>query len=66
MARCDRRLACGGASVLTVERRARAAPAISARAYVPAGGEVRTEGTPAELGGDPAFAESFMGGTVAR
>jgi branched-chain amino acid transport system ATP-binding protein len=61
-----RNLAQGGASVLIVEQRARAVLAISDRTYVLAGGEVRMEGTPAELASTPAFVESFLGGTVAR
>jgi ABC-type branched-subunit amino acid transport system ATPase component len=61
-----RRLAADGASVLVVEQRARAVLAISDRTYVLAGGEVRMEGTPAELAASPAFVESFLGGTVTR
>jgi ABC-type branched-subunit amino acid transport system ATPase component len=61
-----RRLAANGAAVLVVEQRARAVLAISDRTYVLAGGEVRMEGTPAELAASPAFAESFLGGTVTR
>jgi ABC-type branched-subunit amino acid transport system ATPase component len=49
-----------------VEQRARAVLAISDHTYVLAGGEVRMEGTPAELASTPAFVESFLGGTVAR
>jgi ABC-type branched-subunit amino acid transport system ATPase component len=59
-------LAAGGAAVLVVEQRARAVLAISNRTYVLAGGEVRMEGTPAELAASPAFVESFLGGTVSR
>jgi ABC-type branched-subunit amino acid transport system ATPase component len=59
-------LAANGAAVLVVEQRARAVLAISDRTYVLAGGEVRMEGTPAELAASPAFVESFLGGTVAR
>ena len=59
-------LAAGGAAVLVVEQRARAVLAISDRTYVLAGGEVRMEGTPAELAASPAFVESFLGGTVTR
>jgi ABC-type branched-subunit amino acid transport system ATPase component len=59
-------LAANGAAVLVVEQRARAVLAISNRTYVLAGGEVRMEGTPAELAASPAFVESFLGGTVAR
>ena len=61
-----RRLAASGATVLLVEQRARAVLAISDRTYVLAGGEVRMEGTPAELAASPAFVESFLGGTVTR
>ena len=61
-----RRLAQGGAAVLIVEQRARAVLAISDRTYVLAGGEVRMEGTPAELAASPVFVESFLGGTVAH
>ncbi len=59
-----RRLAQDGASVLVVEQRARAVLAISDRTYVLAGGQVRMEGTPAELAASPAFVESLLGGTV--
>ena len=59
-------LAANGAAVLVVEQRARAVLAISDRTYVLAGGEVRMEGTPAELAASPAFVESFLGGTVTR
>ena len=59
-------LAANGAAVLVVEQRARAVLAISDRTYVLAGGEVRMEGTPAELTASPAFVESFLGGTVSR
>src|SRR5882724_4338836 len=48
-------LAANGAAVLVVEQRARAVLAISDRTYVLAGGEVRMEGTPAELAASPAF-----------
>ena len=61
-----RALAEGGAAVLVVEQRARAVLAVSDRTYVLAGGEVRMEGTPAELAASPAFVESFLGGAVAR
>jgi ABC-type branched-subunit amino acid transport system ATPase component len=57
-----RRLAASGAPVLIVEQRARAVLAISDRTYVLGGGEVRMEGTPAELSGRPDFVESFLGG----
>jgi ABC-type branched-subunit amino acid transport system ATPase component len=55
-------LAASGASVLIVEQRARAVLAISDRTYVLGGGEVRMEGTPAELSASPEFVESFLGG----
>jgi ABC-type branched-subunit amino acid transport system ATPase component len=61
-----RRLAAGGASVLIVEQRARAVLAISDRTYVLGGGEVRMEGTPAELSASPEFVESFLGGGSPR
>jgi ABC-type branched-subunit amino acid transport system ATPase component len=61
-----RKLAASGAAVLVVEQRARAVLAISDRTYVLAGGEVRMEGTPAELSASPAFVESFLGGQVTR
>jgi ABC-type branched-subunit amino acid transport system ATPase component len=61
-----RRLARDGAAVLIVEQRARAVLAISDRTYVLAGGEIRMTGTPAELSDDPAFIESFLGGSVPR
>jgi ABC-type branched-subunit amino acid transport system ATPase component len=57
-----RGLAASGASVLIVEQRARAVLAISDRTYVLGGGEVRMEGTPAELSASPEFVESFLGG----
>jgi ABC-type branched-subunit amino acid transport system ATPase component len=57
-----RRLAASGAAVLIVEQRARAVLAISDRTYVLGGGEVRMEGTPAELSASPDFVESFLGG----
>ena len=57
-----RGLAASGASVLIVEQRARAVLAISERAYVLGGGEVRLAGTPAELSASPDFVESFLGG----
>lgn len=57
-----RQLAAGGAAVLIVEQRARAVLAISSRTYVLGGGEVRMEGTPAELSASAAFVESFLGG----
>ena len=61
-----RRLAASGAAVLIVEQRARAVLAISDRTYVLGGGEVRMEGTPAELAASPAFVESFLGGGQPR
>ncbi len=57
-----RQLAASGATVLIVEQRARAVLAISTRTYVLGGGEVRMEGTPAELARSPEFVESFLGG----
>ncbi len=57
-----RHLAASGAAVLIVEQRARAVLAISDRTYVLGGGEVRMEGTPAELSASPEFVESFLGG----
>jgi ABC-type branched-subunit amino acid transport system ATPase component len=57
-----RGLAASGASVLIVEQRARAVLAISERAYVLGGGEVRMAGTPDELSASPDFVESFLGG----
>jgi ABC-type branched-subunit amino acid transport system ATPase component len=61
-----RRLAASGASVLIVEQRARAVLAISDRTYVLGGGEVRMEGTPAELAASPEFVESFLDGGRGR
>jgi ABC-type branched-subunit amino acid transport system ATPase component len=57
-----RKLAESGAAVLIVEQRAKAVLAISDRTYVMGGGELRMEGTPAELTASPAFVESFLGG----
>jgi ABC-type branched-subunit amino acid transport system ATPase component len=57
-----RGLAASGASVLIVEQRAKAVLAISDRTYVLGGGEVRMQGTPAELSVSPDFVESFLGG----
>src|SRR6266567_541534 len=57
-----RRLAERGAAVLIVEQRARAVLAISDRTYVLGGGEVRMEGTPADLSVSPEFIVSFLGG----
>jgi ABC-type branched-subunit amino acid transport system ATPase component len=61
-----RALATSGASVLIVEQRARAVLAISDRTYVLGGGEVRMEGTPAELSASPEFVDSFLGGGQGR
>ncbi|HEX9032632.1 MAG TPA: ABC transporter ATP-binding protein [Streptosporangiaceae bacterium] len=55
-------LARQGAAVLIVEQRARAVLAVSDLTYVMGGGELRMEGTPAELTEDPAFVASFLGG----
>ena len=49
-----------------VRLQGRAVLTISDRTYVLAGGEVRMEGTPAELAASPAFVGSFLGGTVSR
>ena len=57
-----RGLAARGATVLVVEQRAKAVLAISDRTYVLGGGEVRMQGTPAELSASPEFVESFLGG----
>jgi ABC-type branched-subunit amino acid transport system ATPase component len=57
-----RQLAATGASVLVVEQRARAVLEISDRTYVMGGGQMRMEGTPAELASSPEFVESFLGG----
>ena len=57
-----RRLAEHGAAVLIVEQRARAVLAVSDLTYVMGGGELRMEGTPAELTDNPAFVLSFLGG----
>jgi ABC-type branched-subunit amino acid transport system ATPase component len=61
-----RGLAASGAAVLIVEQRAKAVLAISDRTYVLGGGEVRMEGTPAELSASPEFVESFLGGGARR
>jgi ABC-type branched-subunit amino acid transport system ATPase component len=61
-----RLLAERGASVLIVEQRAKAVLAISDRTYVLGGGELRMEGSPAELAASPGFAESFLGGAQGR
>jgi ABC-type branched-subunit amino acid transport system ATPase component len=57
-----RQLAELGAAVLIVEQRAKAVLAISDRTYVLGGGELRMEGTPAELSQSPDFISSFLGG----
>jgi branched-chain amino acid transport system ATP-binding protein len=57
-----RQLATTGASVLVVEQRARAVLEISDRTYVLGGGQLRMEGTPAELTASPEFVDSFLGG----
>jgi ABC-type branched-subunit amino acid transport system ATPase component len=57
-----RQLASTGASVLVVEQRAKAVLEISDRTYVLAGGQLRMEGTPSELGASSEFVESFLGG----
>jgi ABC-type branched-subunit amino acid transport system ATPase component len=59
-----RHLADRGAAVLIVEQRAKAVLAISDHTYVLGGGQLRMEGTPAELANSPAFVESFLGGTA--
>jgi ABC-type branched-subunit amino acid transport system ATPase component len=55
-------LAKSGAAVLIVEQRARAVLAVSNYTYVMGGGQLRMEGTPAELTASPAFVVSFLGG----
>ncbi len=57
-----RQLAEQGAAVLIVEQRARAVLAISDLTYVMGGGELRMQGTPAELGTSQDFVASFLGG----
>jgi ABC-type branched-subunit amino acid transport system ATPase component len=57
-----RQLAERGAAVLIVEQRAKAVLAISDFTYVLGGGELRMQGTPAELADSPEFVESFLGG----
>ena len=57
-----RRLAEHGAAVLIEEQRARAVLAVSDLTYVMGGGELRMEGTPAELTDNPTFVLSFLGG----
>lgn len=61
-----RQLAQNGAAVLIVEQRAKAVLAISDRTYVLGGGELRMEGTPAELASSPEFVASFLGGNRGR
>ncbi len=61
-----RQLAERGAAVLIVEQRAKAVLAISDRTYVLGGGQLRMEGTPAELADSPAFVDSFLGGNSGR
>jgi ABC-type branched-subunit amino acid transport system ATPase component len=61
-----RQLAEQGAAVLIVEQRAKAVLAISDRTYVLGGGELRMEGTPAELSDSQAFVDSFLGGSRGR
>jgi branched-chain amino acid transport system ATP-binding protein len=61
-----RELATSGAAVLVVEQRARAVLAISDRTYVLAGGQLRMEGTPAELTARPDFVDAFLGGGSGR
>ncbi len=60
-----RSLAREGAGVLLVEQRARAALEISDHAYVLGGGQLRMEGTPAQLADSEAFVDSFLGGAAA-
>ncbi len=57
-----RQLAEQGAAVLIVEQRARAVLAVSDHTYVMSGGELRMQGTPAELSDSPDFVRSFLGG----
>ena len=52
-----------GSTVLLVEQRAKAALRISDWTYVLGGGRVVLEGAPADLQGNPAFVESFLGGS---
>ena len=59
-----RQLAATGASVLVVEQRAKAVLEISDRTYVLTGGQLRMEGTPAELAASNEFVESFLGGSA--
>ena len=55
-----RQLASTGASVLVVEQRAKAVLEISDRTYVLGGGQLRMEGTPAELAASSEFVDSFF------
>ena len=55
-----------GSTVLIVEQRAKAVLKISDWTYVLGGGRVLLEGAPADLGENPAFVESFLGGTPVR
>jgi ABC-type branched-subunit amino acid transport system ATPase component len=57
-----RQLAELGAAVLIVEQRAKAVLAISDHTYVLGAGELRMQGTPAELSQSPDFISSFLGG----
>jgi ABC-type branched-subunit amino acid transport system ATPase component len=57
-----RQLARTGASVLVVEQRARAVLEISDRTYVLGGGQLRMEGTPAQLSASDEFVDTFLGG----
>ncbi len=57
-----RALAAAGAAVLIVEQRAKAVLAISDRAYVLGEGQLRMEGSPAELAASAEFVEAFLGG----
>lgn len=55
-------LAKSGAAVLIVEQRARAVLTVSDYTYVMGGGQLRMQGTPAELTASPTFVASFFGG----
>jgi ABC-type branched-subunit amino acid transport system ATPase component len=57
-----RKLAERGAAVLIVEQRAKAVLAISDHTYVLGGGELRMDGTPADLASSAEFVQSFLGG----
>ena len=57
-----RQLAGTGASMLIVEQRAKAVLEISDRTYVLGGGQLRMQGSPAELASSPEFVDSFLGG----